>query len=209
MKSEDFQLILVDPNEELSVAFSEYFSEFKNVSVELGYFQHLSEYDCMVSAANSFGLMDGGVDAAITAEFGTQLMERVQKQIIANFRGEQPVGTSFIIETGDSNHPFLAHTPTMRVPMPIATTDDVYKAMFAMLLAVWRHNEHSESKIRIVACPGLGTATGRVPPNSAARQMSLAYEHFLHPPTSIDWDYATSRQKAIGLGGDIGFYGGG
>ncbi|ECE9311446.1 phage tail protein, partial [Salmonella enterica subsp. enterica serovar Napoli] len=35
----------------------------------------------MVSTANSFGLMDGGVDAAITAYFGPQLQERVQRNI--------------------------------------------------------------------------------------------------------------------------------
>lgn len=36
----------------------------------------------MVSAANSFGLMDGGVDGAITMFFGDQLQKRVQKHIV-------------------------------------------------------------------------------------------------------------------------------
>ena len=71
----------------------------------------------MVSAANSFGLMDGGVDLAITRFFGVQLMERVQAHILQEYLGEQPIGTSFTIETGHPKHPFVAHTPTMRVPM--------------------------------------------------------------------------------------------
>src|SRR5688500_17584924 len=123
----------------------------------------------MVSAANSFGLMDGGVDLAITRFFGEQLMQRVQAHILQEYLGEQPVGTSFIVETGHPTHPFVAHTPTMRVPMTISTTDNVYTAMWAMLLAVHRHNRSSSSvPIRKVACPGLGTATGQVAPDEAA-----------------------------------------
>jgi len=53
-------------------------------------------------------------------------MKRVQERILQDYLGEQPVGTSIIVETGHHKHPFIAHTPTMRVPMPIATTDNVY-----------------------------------------------------------------------------------
>lgn len=49
--------------------------------------------------AETFGLMDGGVDAAITAYFGSQLQERVQQNIIREYLGEQPVGTAFVTET--------------------------------------------------------------------------------------------------------------
>lgn len=201
----DFSLILVDPNAELCSEFELFFRDCPRVTVVCDVFQSLSEFDCMVSAANSFGLMDGGVDLAISNFFGWDLMDRVQQHIISEWRGEQPVGTSFIISTNNDEHPFLAHTPTMRVPMPISATDDVYKATWAMLLAVWQHNRKSNNQIRTVACPGLGTATGRVPPRSAARQMSLAYQHFLSPPELISWPFATSRQQSIGLGGDHGF----
>ncbi|VEA17077.1 caudovirales tail fibre assembly protein [Salmonella enterica subsp. enterica] len=37
--------------------------------------------------AETFGLMDGGVDAAITAYFGSQLQERVQQNIIREYLG--------------------------------------------------------------------------------------------------------------------------
>lgn len=167
-----------------------------------GYFEDVTEYDCMVSPGNSFGLMDGGVDGAIVRYFGLDLMDRVQDYIIRQFRGEQPVGTSFIIETGHPKHPFLAHTPTMRVPMSIAQTDNVYRSMWAMLLAVWQHNRDRQRKIHSIACPGLGTATGRVPFDRAAKQMALAYKNFFNPPDFISWPYAITRQNAIGAGGD-------
>ena len=205
MDSADFGIVLVDPNTELCDEFELHFKRFDNVTVVCDRFESLPNFDCMVSAANSFGLMDGGVDAAITSFFGLELMDRVQAHIISEFRGEQPVGTSFVIETGNDAHPFLAHTPTMRVPMAISATDHVYKAMWSMLLAVWNHNKTSNRRIKTVACPGLGTATGRVPPRSAANQMSLAYSNFLYPPDQISWPFAMDRQKAIGRGGDEGF----
>jgi len=134
----------------------------------------------MVSAGNSFGLMDGGVDAAIVKYFGPQLMERVQHKILTEYLGEQNLGSSFIIETKHHIHPFLAHTPTMRVPQNMSGHDTVYRAMWAMLLAVHKHNQSKPEKlIKIIACPGLGTLTAGVEPEDASRQMSLAYKHFL------------------------------
>ena len=163
------KLILVAPNPELCVAWRRHFDGLPAVEVVAGCFERLTEFDCMVSAANSFGLMDGGVDLAITNFFGVELMDRVQARILRDFLGEQPIGTSLIVETGHAKHPFVAHTPTMRFPMSISSTDNVYTAMWAMLLEVRRHNGVSSHPIRKVACPGLGTATGRVTPSEAAR----------------------------------------
>ncbi|MDB6030470.1 MAG: appr-p processing enzyme family protein [Verrucomicrobiales bacterium] len=199
----ELKLILVDPNLALCSAWSHHFSGMSGVHVRHGRFEELTEFDCMVSAANSFGLMDGGVDLAITKYFGSRLMERVQWRVLSEYLGEQPVGTSMIVETDHPDHPFIAHTPTMRVPMPIATTDNVYSATWAMLVAVARHNQTQERKIATIACPGLGTATGTVPEAEAARQMALAYRWFCKPPTRIDWTYANVRQMQIGRGGDI------
>ena len=66
-------------------------------------FRHFMEthaVQCVVSPANAFGLMDGGYDSAITEWFGRQLQRRVQQYILDHFRGEQPVGTSFLLEAG-------------------------------------------------------------------------------------------------------------
>lgn len=112
------KLLLADPKMALCDAWASAFQEYPEVAVFNGRFEQIPAFDCMVSAANSFGLMDGGVDLAITNFFGAALQTRVQQVILARYNGEQPVGTSFIVETGHPAHPFLAHTPTMRVPMP-------------------------------------------------------------------------------------------
>jgi O-acetyl-ADP-ribose deacetylase (regulator of RNase III) len=191
------KLILVAPDRSLYEAFQEQFSYLPKVQIVNNYFEWIINFDCLVSPANSFGMMDGGMDAAIVNFFGRSLEEKVQQTILEDYLGEQPIGTSLIIETNHSKHPFLAHTPTMRVPMTIVGTDIPYIAMWAMLLAVRQHNKTSKRKIDTVVCPGLGTGIGRVPYSEAARQMALAYDRFLYPPKFINCFVAASRQLQI------------
>jgi O-acetyl-ADP-ribose deacetylase (regulator of RNase III)/protein-tyrosine phosphatase/rhodanese-related sulfurtransferase len=224
----DFKLLLVDPNFDLCKQFKLKFGRYirknqnaqqqlpaqwgqayPNVVIKCLRFEDIYSFDCMVSAANSFGLMDGGVDDAITQFFGDQLEMRVQQHILRFFDGEQPVGTSFIIPTFHANHPYLAHTPTLRVLHSIQQTDNVYLAMKAMLRAVADHNERAlmnpqEFKfIETVVCPGLGTNHGNMDLAEAARQMALAYENFYNVPRAIDWGFANERQRKIIWGGNI------
>ncbi len=191
------ELILVAPDYALYQAFQERFDYLPNIQFANCDFEQLSSYDCLVSPANSFGMMDGGMDAAITAFFGMQLMERVQQRILDDYLGEQSVGTAFIIETRHPQYPFLAHTPTMRVPMQIVGTDIPYIAMWAMLLAVRQYNRIAARPIVKIACPGLGTGIGRIPPTESARQMALAYDHFLCPPKFLNCFVAATRQLQI------------
>jgi O-acetyl-ADP-ribose deacetylase (regulator of RNase III) len=190
------KLILVDPKEQLCEAWEKAFQAYAEVEVFNGRFEQIAEYDCMVSAANSFGLMDGGVDLAISNYFGNSLQARVQEVILNSYNGEQPVGTSFIVNTHHPTHPFVAHTPTMRIPMPITGTDNVYLAMKALLQAIKTFNSEAQL-INTVVCPGLGTATGRVPFEEAARQMELAYRFYKNPPQEITWNSATARHRSI------------
>jgi O-acetyl-ADP-ribose deacetylase (regulator of RNase III) len=193
----NLKLILIAPDKSLYAAFQEYFDYFPNVEVSNNYFEWLREYDCLVSPANSFGMMDGGMDAAIAKFFGISLEKKIQQRILEDYLGEQSVGTSFIVETGHPQYPFVAHTPTMRVPMSIKGTDIPYIAMWAMLLAVFHHNKISHHQINTVACPGLGTGIGQIPHREAARQMALAYDRFLYPPKFINCFVAASRQLQI------------
>jgi O-acetyl-ADP-ribose deacetylase (regulator of RNase III) len=76
----------------LSKAFKSHI-ESHRVSVTNGYFEEAHGYDAIVSPANSFGLMDGGFDAALTKFFGGYLQSAVQERIIKEYSGEQPVRT--------------------------------------------------------------------------------------------------------------------
>lgn len=93
--------------------------------------------------------------------------------------------------------PFVAHAPTMRVPGCIDGTDKVYTATWAALLAVQEHNQREGRRIEVVAFPAMGTGFGRVPFGEAARQMAVAYRHFLEPPHRFDWDFVVRRERDI------------
>jgi O-acetyl-ADP-ribose deacetylase (regulator of RNase III) len=199
------RLILVDRGQEMSEVFRWQFRTHSEVEVVCGRFEDLPAYDCVITAGNSFGLMDAGMDLAVVKHFGRDLMERIQSKIIEDFLGEQPVGTSLIVPTGNPAHPFVAHTPTMRIPMNIHGTDHVYLAMWAALTAVHRHNRDAERPIRTLACPGLGTGTGGMEPLEAALQIRLAWEHFQKPPEFINPSFAQVRHERIHYGGRWGF----
>lgn len=194
------KLILVDTNRELCdrwhYHFGGYINHNANPDVEIHHsrFEDLPvDYDCLVAAGNSFGLMDGGVDLAIARHF-----PGVESNVQASVRyhhGELNVGQSVIVRAGVGK--LLAYTPTMRVPMTIAGTDAVYRSMWAALCAVDAYNRSGASPmIETLACPGLGTLAGRVPPDEGARQMFLAWAHFHQPPV-IDWPTAMAKQRSI------------
>lgn len=190
-------LWLVHPDDEICAAFRDRFSGLPNVRVVQGRFQDLEPHDCFVTAGNAFGLMTAGIDAVVVDRFGEPLMQQVQQRIMDQYFGEQPVGTAFILPTNDPTLPFLAHAPTMRVPSNIEGTDKVYAATWAALLAIQAHNQSHPHRIEVVAFPAMGTGFGRMPFSEAARQMAVAYRHFLEPPHRLDWDFVTDRQLAI------------
>jgi O-acetyl-ADP-ribose deacetylase (regulator of RNase III) len=201
---DDLRLILVAPQPGLYDALTDRFAGLPTVELFPNRFEELGDYDCIVSPGNSFGLMDGGIDGDLVAFFGPALEARVQARILQDYLGEQPVGTSLLVETGHPLHPYLAHTPTMRVPMEISRTDYVYLATTALLRTVYHYNRTTARPIRRLACPGLGTGAGHVPFSEASRQMALAYKNFLHPPTALTWQLADARQGEIIYGGNIG-----
>ncbi|MCI0461736.1 MAG: macro domain-containing protein [Gemmataceae bacterium] len=188
---------LVHPDESMCAAFRSRFEGLPDVRVIRGRFEDLEPHDCFVTAGNAFGLMTAGIDAAVVRFFGPELMERVQQRILDDYLGEQPVGTAFLVPTGNLHYPFIAHAPTMRVPGSIEDTDKVYSAAWAALLAVHAHNLRSEEQIETVAFPALGTGFGGVPFDEAARQMAAAWRHFVEPPHRLDWDFVVERNLAI------------
>ena len=127
-------------------AFTARFAGLPGVRVIRGRFEDLPPHDCFVTAGNAFGLMTAGIDAAVVHRFGEELMHRVQHVIMDRYMGEQPVGTAFVISTGDPNPPFVAHAPTMRVPGSIAGTDKIYTATWTALLAIQAHKPDRRSQ---------------------------------------------------------------
>eukprot|EP01012_Entosiphon_sulcatum_P013699 TRINITY_DN18896_c0_g1_i1.p1 TRINITY_DN18896_c0_g1~~TRINITY_DN18896_c0_g1_i1.p1 ORF type:complete len:434 (+),score=67.30 TRINITY_DN18896_c0_g1_i1:95-1396(+) len=206
-------LCIVDSSKNLCDVFRHAFMDARrwaggfHVTVTQDRLDTIDEFDSVVSGGNSFGLMEGGMEGAIISLFGEDLANRIQRQILVDFDGEQPVGTAFVMQTGHPNHPYVVYAPAMRVPMPICLTDNVYLAMKAALKAVSDHNlrvlENPSygSLITVLACPALGTSYGKMPYGEAARQMALAVRNWLRLPKYMDWQFAGHRQEQIIWGG--------
>lgn len=190
-------LWLIHPEEEMCAAFRSRFDGLPNVTVIQSRFEDLPPHDCFVTAANAFGIMSAGIDAAVVQFHGVDLMARVQHRILDEYLGEQPIGTSFIEPTGNTLYPFIAHSPTMRVPGSIEGTDKVYCATWASLVAVYRHLTQFPDSIRSVVFPAMGAGFGGVAYTEVARQMAAAYRHYLSPPHRMDWDMVAARQRSI------------
>ena len=84
--------------------------------------------DAIVSPANSFGYMDGGIDGVYAQRFGPEMCGRLHVLIKAAWDGELPVGCAVVVETGDRAIPYLVGAATMRVPMDVSETVNAYLA---------------------------------------------------------------------------------
>lgn len=169
------RIILSGLQPKLLDAWTEFFNEQENVSIVEADITRV-ECDAVVSPANSFGFMDGGLDYALSERFGWDLEKQLQK-IIKNLpEVELLVGQALILETGDKIVPFLISAPTMRIPtnFNIDTSINAYLAMKAILIKA-----KSDERINSVAIPGLCTGVGRMRPIIAARQMFQAYKEII------------------------------
>jgi O-acetyl-ADP-ribose deacetylase (regulator of RNase III)/HPt (histidine-containing phosphotransfer) domain-containing protein len=177
------KLILLDSKNFLCRTFADYFEGLPNVEIFNGTFAELAFFDCVVTAASSLNSATNNVDSAIFKFFGQDVEQLLQKRIQEEYLGDQPIGTSLIVETNHPLHPFIAHVPTLRMQMSMAGKDHVYQGLWSTLLAIRQHNKIYSNclhkQINIVAIPGLGTSPGCVPIDEVARQMSMAYQNFL------------------------------
>ena len=175
------KLYLIDSKQELCDKWKQVFSSYPEVEVLSGdYFQQSA--DAIVSPANSFGIMDGGLDLAIRNELGFQIATDIQEVILNKYHGEMPIGSAEIINTNHDKWSFMIAAPTMRIPESIAFTLNPYIAFRAILIAINSFNEHNLSKpIKSLVCSGLGTGIGSMEPTKCAAQMRAAYKLIKEP----------------------------
>ncbi len=171
----ELKIKLVYKEEGLGEAWKKDFGNFDNVEV---IHEDIVKVKCdaIVSPANSFGFMDGGLDIHLSETFGWHMQDELQRRISELEERELLVGKSMIIPTKNKEIPYLISVPTMRVPMSfnIATSVNAYLAMKAILIAAKKHEE-----IHTVAIPGLCTGCGRMPFHIASNQMFLAFDEVI------------------------------
>jgi len=184
------QILLVDRDSAMVRAWRTAFEDRDDVEVVEGdYFSRPAA--AMVSPANSFGIMDGGLDAAIRDTLGFTVQKRAQRAIVERHHGELPVGAAELVDTDDERWPVLVIAPTMRIPENVNHTLNAYLAFRAALLACKR------ADITSLVCCGLATGIGCMEPHRAAVQMRMALLHATGPARIPSFEQIHATHRAL------------
>ncbi len=175
------KIYLIDSKKDLGSKWVQVFSGYPEVEVIIGdYFQQSA--DAIVSPANSFGIMDGGLDLAIRNELGFQVEADTQEVILNKYHGEMPIGAAEVININHEKWSYLIVAPTMRIPENVAFTLNAYNAFRAILIAVNNFNESQpKNPIKSLVCSGLGTGIGGMDSTKCAGLMRAAYKLITEP----------------------------
>ena len=200
------QLVLAAVEPSLADAWERFCGDVEFVSIHRGSILDVS-CDAVVSPANSYGFMDGGIDAEYMDYFGSDIQLRVRRQIYDHHAGELVVGAADIVETGHVSIPFLIAAPTMRVPMVLRDSANAYLAARAVFLLLRRGfftsgpcvGQSIGDHVHTVAMPGLGTGVGRMGFNTCARQVRAAVDDILLERYEMprSWAEASERHQLL------------
>ena len=163
------KLHLIDDDPIVADALRSAFAAHVEVDVGCGDILRVAS-NTIVSPANSFGHMDGGIDRLYADFFGPALQRRVYDVIGRQPEGHLPVGASVLIRTGHDRIPNMIVAPTVYLPEPVSSAN-AYHAMVAILRCAKRWSD----RVFDIYCPGLTTGVGEVDPKGASLAMAEAY----------------------------------
>lgn len=196
------KIILCAVETSLAEAWRRFCGDLDAVTIHQGSIFDLS-CDAVVSPANSFGFMNGGIDLLYSQYFGWHVQEQLQQAIKTRHYGELLVGQAEIIETDHAQIPFVIAAPTMRVPMILRDSINPFLAARAVLLLI-AHGIFSTGRfagqrvsdhVKTVAFPGLGTGVGQVGANTCAHQVRAAIEQVVLGNTQFPVSWTVAQQQ--------------
>lgn len=184
------KVTLCDTNEVLVNYWKKY---FRCLDVEIVHGDIFNvKAQAIVSPANSFGLMSGGIDLLYREKFGIEVEKLVWKNIEMRYYGELPVGQATSVPMRDATFKYLIVAPTMRLPSNIDNTLNPYVSFRAALLRA------KEVGIESLVCPGMGTGAGKACPEMAARQMFIAYISVVLQKNPVNVEHIVKQQNWMG-----------
>lgn len=190
-------IIIVDQKAEVISALHRAFTDQDDFLFDMVEIKNMSiedvEADAIVSPANSFGVMDGGVDIIISKLIGNKTVKKLEKEIVEKWHGELPVGSAITLKCEeDSKFKYLISAPTMRIPENVIHTVNAYTAFRAALLAAI-----NEPEIETIVVPCFCTGWGGMTGVQAATQMKLAFDQIMKSPTIPSFDRIHKIHRAM------------
>lgn len=202
------KIVLCDINEPLIEAWNEVFADWmiredrqEDFEIQIIRDNIFNQpVDAIVSPANSFGFMDGGLDYLISKMVGWDVQDTLKNIIQAEFHGELLVGQAHVVKAKKSTarFPYVISAPTMRVPMILGPNSiNVYLAAKALINACKEPNYPGEMRFNSIVVPGLGTGVGQVPVDVCAKQMRQGFEDALFSNFPGSWKEAQVRHQLL------------
>lgn len=200
------KIFLTAVEKSLYEAWKNFCGDLPNVEVFHGSILDLS-VDAVVSPANSYGFMDGGIDLLYSHRFGWGVQEKLQKIIREKHHGELLIGQAEIVETDNLQIPFVISAPTMRIPMILKDSINPYLAARAVFLLIKYgtffdgnyKGEPIDKFVQSVAFPGLATGIGRIGFNTCASQVQKAIEDVILKKRTfpLSWVDASAKHQEL------------
>ncbi len=196
------RIYIVTPDPQTATVFM---AAFKGTPVEINYGNLLEiAEDIIVSPANSYGYLDGGIDRVYRECFGPQL-ETDLLEAIARLGGRLQIGQALTICTPSIPRiRQIIFAPTVEMPEAVPSVN-VFRATRAALREASRlerlsrlgekagHQDSEHSQLHTSRRPGvsrrdhsglrvffpaMGTGVGQVEAEDAAREMRLAWDRW-------------------------------
>jgi O-acetyl-ADP-ribose deacetylase (regulator of RNase III) len=146
--------------------------KFDFLNEELSELVKSNKIDIIVSPANSYGTMTGGIDSDICKldpSIQMKVKFNISKSIYLDMDKEPyiPVGLCEPVKITNSLSILIA--PTMKHPKDITKTNNIFLAFNSIL--IYLKHLHNHNKKITVACPCLGTGCGAMNANKSAKQI--------------------------------------
>ncbi len=143
------------------------------------------DVDAIVNPANSEGEMGGGVAAAIKKSGGKKIEEEAMEL------APIPPGNAVVTSAGKLKCDYVIHAPTTVAPVQRTSVEKISDAVTAALQVA------TELSIHKLAIPGMGTGTGRVPLEAAAKAVADAIRRFSTSSNAISEIIFVDKNKEM------------
>ena len=132
----------------------------------------------LVSPANTYGIMDGGLDQEFLNFFGYELQTQVLNYLDNMHEGKLDIGKSQIIPTNHNKYKHIIITPTIEKPGFRSSPKNIYDATKSIINETTKFNKGApvSFKIKNLVIPGLGTGFGDMIPQESANAFVQGYK---------------------------------
>lgn len=144
-------------------------SAFKGIPLEILNLSlcDLPYHDYLVTAGNSYGIMNGGIDFTIRNMLGIEFQDTLQWAIVDLYGGFLAPGLCMTINTKSNKFNNVVYSVTMDRPRHVAACN-VSVCFYNVLKSIPTDAS--------VACCGLGAGAGGLDPSIVANEMRTAYD---------------------------------